>query len=84
MDGPGQIVYPSYMYHGKFERNLPIGKGVFSFDLKVLQHGYYVNIKDPKFDYIGAEEVIFLYLFILKNINQCFFYVVGSVTWAEH
>lgn len=57
MSGPGQIVYPNYCYHGKFERNLPIGRGVFSFDLKILQTGYYVNIKDPKFDYIGAEEV---------------------------
>lgn len=54
--GPGYVIYPGYCYHGRWERNLPIGRGVFSFDLKVLLHGYYVNMKDPKFDYIGAEE----------------------------
>lgn len=57
MIGPGHVVYSGYCYHGRWERNLPIGRGVFSFDLKVLLHGYYINMKDPKFDYIGAEEV---------------------------
>lgn len=56
MEGPAHVMYPCYVFHGKFERNLPIGPGVFSFDLKILLHGYYINMKDPKFDYIGTED----------------------------
>ena len=57
MDGPGRLIYPNYQYHGDFKRNLPIGKGCFTFDLKCMQHGFYVNLRDPKFDYVGAEEM---------------------------
>lgn len=56
MEGAGQHIYPNYVFHGTFAKNLPIGPGVFSFDLKYLQHGYYVNMKDPTFDYIGADD----------------------------
>lgn len=58
MDGPGIIKYPNYCYHGKFERNLPIGPGCFTFEeLNCMQHGFYVNLRDPAFDYVGADEL---------------------------
>ncbi|KAL1489524.1 hypothetical protein ABEB36_013481 [Hypothenemus hampei] len=57
MSGPGIINYPYYRYHGSFERNLPKGKGCFVFDSKYMQHGFYINMKDPAFDYVGAEEL---------------------------
>lgn len=56
MEGPAHVIYPNYVFHGKYEHNLPIGKGVFSFDLKVVQHGYYINMKDPKFDYLDEID----------------------------
>ncbi|XP_050306586.1 radial spoke head 1 homolog [Anthonomus grandis grandis] len=57
MEGPGIINYPYYRYHGSFEKNLPKGKGCFTFDGKYMQHGYYLNIRDPAFDYVGAEDL---------------------------
>ncbi|KAH1015439.1 radial spoke head 1 homolog isoform X2 [Dendroctonus ponderosae] len=57
MEGPGIINYPYYRYHGNFEKNLPKGKGCFTFDAKYMQHGFYVNMRDPAFDYVGAEEL---------------------------
>lgn len=57
MEGPGIITYPNYQYHGNFEWNLPKGPGCFTFDLKYMQHGFYINMRDPAFDYIGAEEL---------------------------
>jgi len=57
MEGPGIINYPGYRYHGKFEKNLPRGPGCFSFENKWLQHGFYLNMRDPAFDYVGAEEL---------------------------
>lgn len=57
MEGPGIINYPYYKYHGSFEKNLPKGPGCFTFDAKYMQHGFYINVRDPKFDYVGAEEL---------------------------
>lgn len=57
MEGPGILNYVSYQYHGKFERNLPKGQGCFVFNQKYMQHGFYVNLRDPAFDYVGAEEL---------------------------
>lgn len=57
MDGPGIYHYPHYKFYGKFERNLPKGKGCFVFDGRIMQHGFYVNMRDPAFDYVGAEEL---------------------------
>lgn len=57
MEGPGIINYPNYKYHGKFEKNLPKGPGCFVFEGKYMQHGFYVNLRDPAFDYVGAEEL---------------------------
>lgn len=57
MDGPGIITYPGYRYHGKFERNLPKGPGCYIFSEKYMQHGFYVNLRDPAFDYVGADEL---------------------------
>lgn len=57
MEGSGIINYPYYKYHGNFEKNLPKGPGCFTFDAKYMQHGFYVNVRDPKFDYVGAEEL---------------------------
>lgn len=57
MDGAGIITYPGYSYHGKFERNLPKGPGCFVFSEKYMQHGFYINLRDPAFDYVGAEEL---------------------------
>ncbi|KAF5304546.1 hypothetical protein FQA39_LY09597 [Lamprigera yunnana] len=56
MEGSGILTYPSYRYHGKFEQNLPKGPGCFTFENTWMLHGYYINIKDPAFDYIDAEE----------------------------
>ncbi|CAG9766548.1 unnamed protein product [Ceutorhynchus assimilis] len=56
MEGPGIINYPYYKYHGSFEKNLPKGKGCFTFDAKYMQHGFYINMRDPAFDYVGADE----------------------------
>lgn len=58
MSGPGVIYYPNYRYHGKFEKNLPKGPGCFVFEGKWMQHGFYINIRDPAFDYVGAEELV--------------------------
>lgn len=57
MDGPGVITYPNYQYHGYFEWNLPKGPGCFTFGVKYMQHGFYINMRDPAFDYIGADEL---------------------------
>ncbi|XP_056648804.1 radial spoke head 1 homolog [Diorhabda sublineata] len=57
MEGPGIINYPYYRYHGQFDKNLPKGPGCFTFDGKYIQHGFYVNMRDPKFDYVGADEL---------------------------
>ncbi|XP_050514382.1 radial spoke head 1 homolog [Diabrotica virgifera virgifera] len=57
MEGPGIINYPQYRFHGSFEKNLPKGPGCFTFDAKYMQHGFYVNVRDPKFDYVGSEEL---------------------------
>lgn len=57
MEGSGILTYASYRYHGGFERNLPKGPGCFVFDQKYMQHGFYVNLRDPAFDYVGAEEL---------------------------
>ncbi|XP_023029871.1 radial spoke head protein 1 [Leptinotarsa decemlineata] len=57
MEGPGILNYPFFRYHGRFEKNLPKGPGCFTFDAKYMQHGYYINMKDPKFDYVGVEEL---------------------------
>lgn len=57
MEGPGIINYPNYKYHGNFERNLPKGPGCFVFENKYMQHGFYANLRDPAFDYVGAEEL---------------------------
>lgn len=57
MEGPGIINYPYFRYHGTFDKNLPKGPGCFTFDGKYMQHGFYVHVKDPKFDYLGAEEL---------------------------
>lgn len=57
MEGPGILTYSSYKYHGNFDKNLPKGPGCFTFDGKWMQHGFYINIRDPAFDYVGAEEL---------------------------
>ncbi|XP_030760095.1 radial spoke head 1 homolog [Sitophilus oryzae] len=57
MQGSGILNYPYYRYHGNFEKNLPKGKGCFTFDGKYMQHGFYINIRDPAFDYVGADEL---------------------------
>ncbi|EFA02199.1 radial spoke head 1 homolog [Tribolium castaneum] len=58
MEGPGIIDYGCYKYHGKFEKNLPKGPGCFVFDNnKFMQHGFYVNLRNPAFDYVGADKL---------------------------
>ncbi|KAJ8963904.1 hypothetical protein NQ314_005297 [Rhamnusium bicolor] len=57
MEGPGILNYPYYRFHGKFLKNLPKGAGCFTFDAKYMLHGYYINMRDPAFDYVGAEEL---------------------------
>ncbi|KAK5644208.1 hypothetical protein RI129_008053 [Pyrocoelia pectoralis] len=57
MDGPGVLKYPCYCYHGQFEQNLPKGAGCFTFQNVWMQHGYYLNVRDPAFDYVGAEDL---------------------------
>ncbi|XP_018562615.1 radial spoke head 1 homolog [Anoplophora glabripennis] len=57
MDGPGIYNYPQYRYHGNFERNLPKGPGCFTFNAKYMQHGFYINMRDPAFDYVGVEDL---------------------------
>lgn len=57
MEGAGILTYPNYQYHGTFERNLPKGPGCFTFDSKWMIHGFYVNMRDPAFDYIDAEKL---------------------------
>lgn len=47
----------NHRFHGNFEKNLPKGRGCFTFDAKYMQHGFYVNMRDPAFDYVGAEEL---------------------------
>lgn len=56
MDGQGILDYGCYKYHGKFEKNLPKGPGCFVFDNYML-HGFYVNVRNPDFDYVGAEKL---------------------------
>lgn len=56
MNGPGILDYGCYKYHGTFERNLPKGPGCFVFD-NYMQHGFYVNVKNPEFDYVDAEKL---------------------------
>ncbi|XP_018336213.1 radial spoke head 1 homolog [Agrilus planipennis] len=58
MEGSGIINYPRYRFHGIFDKNLPIGPGCFTFENKYMQHGFYINVRDPAFDYIGAEELV--------------------------
>ncbi|KAF7997844.1 hypothetical protein HCN44_009242 [Aphidius gifuensis] len=48
MQGPGQLIYPKYRYHGYWEKNLPIGKGCFVFENKCMQHGFYTHVLDKK------------------------------------
>ncbi|CAG9862696.1 unnamed protein product [Phyllotreta striolata] len=57
MEGPGIYNYAYYRYHGTFEKNLPKGAGCFIFDCKYMQHGFFINIRDPKFDYLGIQEL---------------------------
>lgn len=57
MEGSGIINYPYYRYHGNFDKDLPKGPGCFTFDAKYMQHGFFINVRDPKFDYVGAEEL---------------------------
>lgn len=57
MEGAGIITYPHYQYHGRFSRNLPKGTGCFTFEAKYIQHGHYINVRDPTFDYVGADEL---------------------------
>lgn len=57
MEGAGILTYPGYRYHGRFEKNLPKGPGCFIFSERYMQHGFYVNLRDPAFDYVGADEL---------------------------
>ncbi|RZB40211.1 radial spoke head 1 -like [Asbolus verrucosus] len=57
MEGPGILDYGCYKYHGKFEKNLPKGPGCFVFENKYMQHGFYVNLRNPAFDYVGTEKL---------------------------
>ena len=58
MEGPGILDYGCYKYHGKFEKNLPKGPGCFVFENnKYMQHGFYVNLRNPAFDYVGADKL---------------------------
>lgn len=57
MEGPATVNYPGYQYHGKCSKNLPKGPGCFTFENKWMQHGFYVNMRDPAFDYVGAEDL---------------------------
>lgn len=57
MEGLGILNYSGYKYHGTFERNLPKGPGCFSFEGVYIQHGFYVNMRDPAFDYVSTEEL---------------------------
>jgi hypothetical protein len=57
MEGPGILDYGCYKYHGKFDRNLPKGPGCFVFEKKFMQHGFYVNLRNPAFDYVGADKL---------------------------
>ncbi|KAK9871051.1 hypothetical protein WA026_010009 [Henosepilachna vigintioctopunctata] len=56
LNGPGIVRYVPYQFHGKFEKNLPKGPGCFTFEGKYILHGFYLNIRDPSFDYVGAAE----------------------------
>ncbi|XP_060520536.1 radial spoke head 1 homolog [Cylas formicarius] len=57
MEGPGITNYPYFRFHGSFEKNLPKGKGCFTFDEKYMQHGYYINVKDTSLNSVGKEEL---------------------------
>lgn len=50
MQGPGQLIYPKYRYHGQWKNNLPIGKGCFVFENKCMQHGFYTHVLDDDDD----------------------------------
>ncbi len=46
--GPIEIKYPNNMrYYGSFRDNHPIAEGVFTFDMKYMQHGHFEMIPDP-------------------------------------
>ncbi|XP_045480166.1 radial spoke head 1 homolog [Harmonia axyridis] len=55
MNGSGVIRYLPYRFHGYFEKNLPKGPGCFTFDGKYILHGFYVNLRDPAFDYVSND-----------------------------
>lgn len=57
MEGPGQLVHPRHRFYGSWSRNLPRGKGCFTFELNCMQHGYYAWIRDPQFDAAMYEQV---------------------------
>lgn len=56
--GPAKLLHPRHVYHGPWNLNIQKGVGCFTFDLKVMQHGFYINIRDPRFDYLEEEEVV--------------------------
>ncbi|XP_017786549.1 PREDICTED: uncharacterized protein LOC108569490 [Nicrophorus vespilloides] len=59
MEGAGILTYPcGYKFHGQFDRNLPKGPGVFAFEDKWIQQGFYINMRDPAFDYVGVQELV--------------------------
>ncbi|PSN48768.1 hypothetical protein C0J52_05182 [Blattella germanica] len=53
MQGPGQIVHPRHRFHGSWEKNLPKDAGVYTFNLKLMQHGSYIHMQNPEFDFVG-------------------------------
>ncbi|KYQ51874.1 Radial spoke head 1 like protein [Trachymyrmex zeteki] len=50
MQGPGQLIYARYHFHGFWRLNLPYGRGCFTFENVCMQHGHYIHVRDPIFD----------------------------------
>ena len=55
--GPIEVVYPNYRYHGSYDKQLPIGPGVFSFGMKYILTGHFELISNPTTINISLETV---------------------------
>lgn len=53
-EGPGQIVYPGYRYHGSWSEGFPDGKGFFVFD-SCMQEGIYYK-KPIEIEKVPTDE----------------------------
>ncbi|XP_063981990.1 radial spoke head 1 homolog isoform X1 [Diachasmimorpha longicaudata] len=59
IEGPGELVYPRYHFHGSWKDNLPYGRGCFVFENNCMQHGHYihqVNSKDQQDEVIKNKQ----------------------------